>query len=121
MAPSSLTTEELTSRIRDVTPLLSPQCQKVGDYLVAHPFMIALLTLHEFARTCKVPPASVVYFAKQLGFPGFSQLKLSFRTALLQQLAPELARGITMRTSKLSQSSPATSRKKRDVQIPYHH
>ena len=121
MADTLLSTDELTSRIREVSPLLSPQCHKVAEYLVAHPFMIALLTLHEFARVCQVPPTSVVYFATRLGFSGFSQLKLSYRSALLQQLAPDLVRDVKMRSSKLSTRNIPPSTQQRDVQVSYHH
>lgn len=121
MADTLLSTDELTSRIREVSPLLSPQCYKVGEYLVAHPFMIALLTLHEFASVCKVPPTSVVYFATRLGFSGFSQLKLSYRSALLHELAPDLVRDVKMRSNKVGKNSSPLSRKLSDVQISYHH
>lgn len=116
-----MTTDELTSRIREVAPQLSPQCNKVAEYLITHPFMIALLTLHEFARVCKVPPTSVVYFATRLGFSGFSQLKLSYRSALLHELAPDLVRDVKMRSNKVEKNSSSLSRKQSDVQISYHH
>lgn len=82
-------------------PDLSPQQRVVADFLLEHLDEAALLSLPELAERSKISEATVVRFARRLGFSGFSELRLQF----LQMLHAQTKR----RKHGVSSSSPGTS------------
>jgi DNA-binding MurR/RpiR family transcriptional regulator len=54
---------------------LSPQLQAAARYLLDHPHDIALSSMRELAREARLPPATLTRLARQIGFPGFEELR----------------------------------------------
>lgn len=78
-------------RIRAVYPALRPAEQKVADIILSQPAEVSTISSVELARRAGVSDATVVKCSQNLGFDGFTQLKL----ALVRELAtaPEGAFG----------------------------
>ena len=51
--------------------------KKIADFLLTHADDEVPLYITEFAKICQTSEATVVRFAKRLGFDGFSQLKIA--------------------------------------------
>ncbi len=66
---------------------LSPQQRVVADFLLEHLDEAALLSLPELAERSGISEATVVRFARRLGFSGFSELRLQFLQMLHAQTA----------------------------------
>lgn len=89
-----LTEKELQTclpRIRAIYPDLRPAEQKVADIILSQPAEVSTISSVELARRAGVSDATVVKCSQNLGFDGFTQLKL----ALVRELAtaPEGAFG----------------------------
>lgn len=65
----------LISRIRESIPTLSTQLQKGAAYILAHPDEIAVSSLRRVARQAKAHPTALVRLARQLGYPGWNEVK----------------------------------------------
>ncbi len=66
---------------------LSKRLQSIARQLPQHKDQLALMNVNELADTLQVPPSSLVRFAQQMGFSGYSQMKSLFQQALSDQLA----------------------------------
>ncbi|HEY4533572.1 MAG TPA: MurR/RpiR family transcriptional regulator [Fusobacterium sp.] len=51
--------------------------QKIADYILNHPEEVKQLTTYQVAKICKTSQASIVRFAKKMGFSGYPDFKLS--------------------------------------------
>ena len=51
--------------------------KRIADWLAAHPGEIIPLSIVELAQRCKCSEATIVRFAKRLGFSGYQGLKIS--------------------------------------------
>lgn len=51
--------------------------QKIADYILKHPEEVKQLTTYQVAKVCKTSQASIVRFAKKMGFSGYPDFKLS--------------------------------------------
>jgi len=80
---------------------LSPQQRVVADFLLEHLDEAALLSLPELAERSGISEATVVRFARRLGFSGFSELRLQFLEMLHAQT--------TRRKHGVSSSMPGAS------------
>jgi DNA-binding MurR/RpiR family transcriptional regulator len=54
---------------------LSPQLQAAARYLLDHPHDVALSSMRELAREARLPPATLTRLARQIGYPGFDELR----------------------------------------------
>lgn len=71
---------------------LSRQLQRIAVYVVDRPHDVAFETLATIATRIEVQPSSLVRFAKQLGFSGFSQMQQICRDQLVARVTDYRAR-----------------------------
>ena len=76
------TLEQLSQRIADLYPCLSPRLRDAANYVLNHPADIALETLAVIARRSGVQPSTIVRLAKSLGFNGAAPMQRIFRDHL---------------------------------------
>lgn len=73
-------------RIKSAYSELSPSFQKLGDYLMDHPYEAAFMTATQLGRQLEVDTATVVRFAQRLDYPGFPELLDEIRQEVKSQL-----------------------------------
>jgi len=83
--PSRKKIEDL---ILKLTPRLAAHQKKVADFFIEHLDLVALLPIQEVARKAGVSEATIVRFAKLLGFKGYKELKEILSATLQDQLSP---------------------------------
>lgn len=71
-------------RLRTRYEELSPHLQRLARLALEDPNVVALETITEIAGRAKVQPSTVVRFAKEFGFTGFSPLQKVFRLRLIE-------------------------------------
>ena len=64
-------------------PELSKQLQKIARFALEYPDDLALETVASLAARAGVQPSSMVRFAQALGYDGFSNMQLVFRSRLV--------------------------------------
>lgn len=67
---------DLAARLRSVAAHSSPAARILLQEITDNPAAVSQLTVREFAKRAGTSTASVVRLAKDLGFPGYSQLRL---------------------------------------------
>lgn len=67
--------QELTERIVRVYPDLSPKKRRVADFVLKDYKKLFLLTAKELAKSCQVSEPTVMRFAMDLGFSGYSEFE----------------------------------------------
>jgi len=75
--------ESLRQAIAARYPELSKQLQKIARFALEYPDDLALETVASLAARAGVQPSSVVRFAQALGYDGFSDMQLVFRSRLV--------------------------------------
>ena len=83
MTPRTLA--ELRERLLDGEETLSPRLREVRRYVLERPQSIALDTLAVIAEKAGVPPSTLVRFAREYGFDGFSALQKLYKAHLHRQ------------------------------------
>ena len=78
----------IASRIQDVMSSLSVSHRRMADYVLAHPFKVAFMSMDEFAQQCGVSVATVNRFARALGLPGYAQFRTELARGFEDTLAP---------------------------------
>ena len=63
---------------------LSPHLRRIAEYALGEPDRFALQTVAEVAGETGVQPSTLVRFAKEFGFSGYSELQQIFRARLLR-------------------------------------
>ena len=71
-------------RLRSRYEELSPHLQRLARLALEDPNVVALETITEVAARASVQPSTVVRFAKEFGFTGFSPLQKIFRLRLIE-------------------------------------
>ncbi len=76
--PSSQAAESgrIDVRIRALVPSLSPSARRVADVILGDLTAAATLTIGELARAAATSQTTVLRFCRELGFPGYPQLRL---------------------------------------------
>jgi len=64
---------------------LPNRLRQIAEFAVAHPEEMALETVAKISSRAKVQPSSLVRFAKQFGFSGFSDMQQVFRSRLVDR------------------------------------
>ncbi len=93
---STQTFDGLRGQIQARYDDLSGQLQRIARTALKDPNSIALGTVTEVASLCEVQPSSLVRFAKEFEFRGFSDLQKVFRVRLVEgapALREQIARG----------------------------
>jgi len=78
------TYESLRNRIRDRFETLSPHLQRIARSALDQPNFIALNTIAIIAAEVGVQPSTVIRFAKEFGYRGFSELQRVLRHRLIE-------------------------------------
>lgn len=73
------TEPSIRDRVESQLPSLSTKQRRVGEYLLANPTTMLFASVVEVAENAQVDPATVVRFAKRLGFSGFPELRAQLR------------------------------------------
>jgi DNA-binding MurR/RpiR family transcriptional regulator len=81
------TFEALRSRIRARFEGLSPHLQRVARGALEQPNVFALSTIATIARELEVQPSTLIRFAKEFGYGGFSDVQRIFRLRLIEGAA----------------------------------
>jgi DNA-binding MurR/RpiR family transcriptional regulator len=81
LAPQTF--NELKVAIANRYPSLSGQLQKIARYVLEYPEELALETVAVISQRAQVQPSSLVRFAQALGYDGFSDMQLIFRSVLV--------------------------------------
>ncbi|MEO7762600.1 MAG: MurR/RpiR family transcriptional regulator, partial [Casimicrobiaceae bacterium] len=98
------TYEELKAEISRAFPLLTKQLQTIARYALDHPDELALNTVATIARDAGVQPSSMIRFANALGYGGFSEMQVIFRTHLVSRTG-----SYRERLARIRNSGDATS------------
>lgn len=85
---SQETFETLRSRIRERYDSLSPHLQRIARASLDQPNPFALKTIATISSELEVQPSTLIRFAKEFGYPGFSDLQKVFRLRLIEGAAP---------------------------------
>ncbi len=83
-----LTNAAITERIHRSYPEFSISHRKAADYVLAHPFRAATMTIDEFASAVGMSVATANRFARALSFDGYPQFRAELVSAFESMLAP---------------------------------
>lgn len=86
--PQHATYEDLRAEIARRHKQFSDRLQVMAEFALDHPTDVALGTVAEVAQRAGVQPSAIVRFARALGYGGFSEMQLVFRSRLVASLAP---------------------------------
>lgn len=78
------TFEGLRQRIRDRFSTLSPHLQRIARSSLEEPNSFALNTTAKIAADLDIQPSTLIRFAKEFGYSGFSDLQRVFRQRLIE-------------------------------------
>jgi DNA-binding MurR/RpiR family transcriptional regulator len=81
------TFETLRARIRERYDELSPHLQRIARASLDEPNAFALKTIATISGEVGVQPSTLIRFAKEFGYPGFSDLQKVFRLRLIEGAA----------------------------------
>src|SRR5215470_10318801 len=81
-APRPKTYDDLQKAIVDRFPELSKRLQQIASYALDNPSELALETIAAVSQRAAVQPSSMIRFAKDFGFSGYSEMRRVFRTRL---------------------------------------
>jgi DNA-binding MurR/RpiR family transcriptional regulator len=81
----------LLVRVRAVMPALAPAEQRVANAVLADPGGVAAMTISELAEVASTSETTVIRFCKQIGVPGYPQLRLQLAAQSAQEnIRPEV-------------------------------
>lgn len=84
-------TGPLLVRVRAVLPALAPAEQRVANAVLADPAGVAAMTISELAEQASTSETTVIRFCKQVGVPGYPQLRLQLAAQAAQaSVQPEV-------------------------------
>lgn len=78
------TFDSLRNRIRDRYDSLSPHLQRIARTALDQPNAFALSTIATIASQIEVQPSTLIRFAKEFGYAGFSDMQQVFRHRLIE-------------------------------------
>jgi len=81
-------TKAFEERIYAVLPSLPANQKNVANFFLEHKDFLALIPIQDVAREASVSKASVVRFARSLGFRGYKELKENLSESLKNRLSP---------------------------------
>ena len=77
-------------RVRGLLPDLAPSERRVAEAVLADPAGVAGQTITSLARACLTSETTVMRFCRQLGFPGYPELRLALAAEAAMQAGEEL-------------------------------
>ncbi len=78
------TFDGLRQRVRDRFPTLSPHLQRIARASLEEPNSFALNTTQVIADELEIQPSTLIRFAKEFGYKGFSEFQRVFRQRLIE-------------------------------------
>nr|WP_280634382.1 MurR/RpiR family transcriptional regulator [Allopusillimonas ginsengisoli] len=78
----------MAGRIANTMSTLSASHRRMADYVLAHPFKVAMMSIDEFAQECEVSIATANRFARALGLPGYPQFRAELARGFEETLEP---------------------------------
>lgn len=78
------TFDSLRERIRDRYVDLSPHLQRIAKLALDQPNQLALTTIAAIAEVLEIQPSTLIRFAKEFGYDGFSSMQQVFRLRLIE-------------------------------------
>jgi DNA-binding MurR/RpiR family transcriptional regulator len=87
-AANTMPTGPLLVRVRAVLPALAPAEQRVANAVLADPAGVAAMTISELAVLASTSETTVIRFCKQIGVPGYPQLRLQLAAQSAQAAVP---------------------------------
>ena len=94
------TFEALRKRLRHRFETLSPHLQRIARATLEQPNTIALTTTTEIAAALSVQPSTLIRFAKEFGYSGFSEMQRILRHRLIEGAADMRERVYETQTSR---------------------
>lgn len=82
--PEAETFDGLRQRIRDRFATLSPHLQRIARASFEEPNSFALHTTAKIASDLEIQPSTLIRFAKEFGYSGFSDMQKVFRQRLIE-------------------------------------
>lgn len=82
--PDAETFDGLRQRIRDRFAMLSPHLQRIARASFEEPNGFALNTTAKIAGDLEIQPSTLIRFAKEFGYSGFSDMQKVFRQRLIE-------------------------------------
>ncbi|PJX12983.1 Fe-S cluster assembly protein HesB [Halomonas sp. 141] len=89
----------LETRITADYPSLSRRLQQTARFLLDHPQEVAFATVAKLAEQAGVTPSTLIRFANNFGFKGFSEMQQLFRARLVDELPNYTERIRAVRTA----------------------
>ncbi len=77
-------------RLRGLRPNLAPSERRVAEAVLADPAGVAGQTITSLARACLTSETTVMRFCRQLGFPGYPELRLALAAEAAMQAGEDL-------------------------------
>lgn len=74
---------EYRKKLQKIYPNLTRSQKKVAEFIIDNPSKITLLSADELAKACGVSETTVIRFARNLGYEGYSAMKEEFQRALV--------------------------------------
>jgi DNA-binding MurR/RpiR family transcriptional regulator len=84
MIDTTETFDSLRERIRNRHAGLSPHLQRIARLALDQPNQLALTTIAALAEVLDVQPSTLIRFAKEFGYDGFSSMQQVFRLRLIE-------------------------------------
>lgn len=88
MSSAKATGSTIAGRIANAMSALSASHRRMADYVLAHPFKVATMSIDEFAQQCQVSIATANRFARALGLPGYPQFRAELARGFEEALEP---------------------------------
>ncbi|NNC13542.1 MurR/RpiR family transcriptional regulator [Planctomonas sp. JC2975] len=77
----------IQSSMQALTERYPPSMKRISEIVVARPQVVLELTITELAKLCQTSEATIVRFARTLGFAGYAALKLQMAAELAAETA----------------------------------
>ena len=108
--PEAETFDGLRQRIRDRFPLLSPHLQRIARASFEEPNGFALNTTAKIAGDLEIQPSTLIRFAKEFGYSGFSDMQKVFRQRLIEGAPEPAVAALDRRQAEAAAGSPPRRR-----------
>jgi DNA-binding MurR/RpiR family transcriptional regulator len=107
--PTPSTFDSLQKAIVERFPSLSKRLQQIATYALDNPSDLALETIATVAERANVQPSSLIRFAKELGFSGYSEMQRVFRLRLTDAMPDYNERLRTLRSDHAEEGEDMAS------------
>ena len=99
--------EQFSARLERCLPDLTKSQQRIAHYLLANYDQAAFLAGADLANLLDVSEATLVRFARALGYPGFPELRRTLQQIFRDKVSP--AAGLSNTSSRTSAEGTNTS------------